>query len=46
MELFENWSEVKETLLDGLDTKKRKIVSALMENQKKQILKTFFIIVN
>lgn len=38
MELFENWSDVKETLLDGLDTKKRSVVSTLMENQKNYML--------
>lgn len=37
-ELFENWSEVKETLLDGLDTSKRHIVGTLLENQKQHIL--------
>ena len=36
--LFENWSEVKETLLDGLDTQKRQIVGTLLENQKSHIL--------
>jgi hypothetical protein len=36
--LFENWSEVKETLLDGLDTHKRQIVGTLLENQKSHIL--------
>lgn len=36
--LFENWSEVKETLLDGLDTQKKQIVGTLLENQKSHIL--------
>jgi hypothetical protein len=36
--LFENWSEVKEALLDGLNTQKRGIVGALLENQKNHIL--------
>jgi len=37
-ELFENWSEVKETLLDDLDQTKRQIVGTLLENQKQHIL--------
>lgn len=37
-ELFENWSEVKETLLEGLDGQKRGIVGTLLENQKQHIL--------
>lgn len=37
-ELFENWSEVKETLLEGLDSNKQKIVGTLLENQKQHIL--------
>ena len=36
--LFENWSEVKETLLDGLDSTKSQIVGTLLENQKQHIL--------
>lgn len=31
---FENWSETKESLLEGLEGSKRQIVSTLMENQK------------
>jgi hypothetical protein len=38
MELFENWSEVKEALLDGLDSSKKEIVSKCLENQKAHIL--------
>ena len=38
MELFENWSEVKETLLDGLNSSKRQVVGTLMENQKNFML--------
>lgn len=38
MELFENWSEVKGTLLEGLDASKSKIVGQLLENQKQHIL--------
>lgn len=34
MELFENWSEVKEALLDGLQGNKREVVSKVLENQK------------
>jgi len=37
-EIFENWSEVKEALLDGLNTQKKQIVSTLLENQKAHIL--------
>jgi hypothetical protein len=37
-ELFENWSEVKEALLDGLDGSKKSIVGTLLENQKQHIL--------
>lgn len=37
-DLFENWSEVKEELLEGLDNQKRQIVGTLMENQKQHIL--------
>lgn len=38
MELFENWSEVKDALLEGLDTSKKQIVGTLLENQKQHIL--------
>lgn len=38
MELFENWSEVKEALLDGLEGGKKEIVGKLLENQKQHIL--------
>ncbi len=37
-ELFENWSEVKEGLLDGLAGSRRQIVGTLLENQKQHIL--------
>lgn len=37
-ELFENWSEVKDALLEGLDTQKKQIVGTLLENQKQHIL--------
>lgn len=37
-ELFENWSEVKDALLEGLDTHKKQIVGTLLENQKQHIL--------
>ena len=37
-DLFENWSEVKDTLLNGLDSTKRGIVGTLLENQKNHIL--------
>lgn len=38
MELFENWSEVKDALLEGLDAHKKQIVGTLLENQKQHIL--------
>src|SRR5882672_423727 len=38
MELFENWSEVKEALLDGLSGSKKEIVGKLLENEKQHIL--------
>lgn len=37
-DLFENWSEVKESLLDGLSPQKSQIVGSLLENQKQHIL--------
>jgi len=37
-ELFENWSEVKDALLDGLDQGQKQIVGTLLENQKNHIL--------
>lgn len=37
-ELFENWSDVKDALLEGLDTNKKQIVGTLLENQKQHIL--------
>jgi len=33
-ELFENWSETKAALLEGLDATKQKVVAPLLENQK------------
>lgn len=37
-DLFENWSEVKDALLDGLASDKVALVGALMENQKNHML--------
>ena len=37
MELFENWTENKEALLEGLSERKKAIVAPLMENQKQYI---------
>ena len=37
-EMFENWSETKEALLEGLEADKRKIVAPLLENQKNQMM--------
>lgn len=33
-ELFENWSETKAALLEGLDATRQKVVAPLLENQK------------
>lgn len=33
MELFENWAETKSTLLEGLDQRRAKVVSQVLENQ-------------
>lgn len=33
-ELFENWTETKEALLDGLDANQQKVIDPLLENQK------------
>jgi hypothetical protein len=33
-EMFENWGETKEALLEGLDPKMKEIVSPVLENQK------------
>lgn len=38
MNLNENWTEVKETLLEGLDNSKRDIVGPLLENTRKHML--------
>ena len=40
MELFENWSESKETLLEGLPESKKKIMAPVLENCKKSLLET------
>lgn len=37
-DLFENWSDVKDTLLDGLPPQQQQIVGQLLENQKGHIL--------
>jgi len=37
-ELFENWSETKAALLEGLDAEKQAVVAPLLENQKNYIL--------
>lgn len=38
MDILQNWAEVKSTLLEGLDSQKKKIVAPLLENQKEHIL--------
>jgi hypothetical protein len=40
MQLFENWSEAKSALLDGLPTSKKQIVESCLENQKKYLTET------
>jgi hypothetical protein len=40
MELFENWAEVKDTLLEGLPESKKKILAVALENQKQYISET------
>ena len=40
MELFENWSETKQALLQGLTEQKKAIVAPLLENQKQYITET------
>lgn len=37
-ELFENWSETKSALLEGLDAEQQSIVAPLLENQKNYLL--------
>jgi hypothetical protein len=37
-ELLENWGEIKEALLEGLDGSKKEITGTLLENQKTQVL--------
>lgn len=37
-EMFENWGETKEVLLEGLNGDQKKIVSPLLENQKDYLL--------
>lgn len=38
MNLNENWTEVKDTLLEGLDNSKKKIVAPLLENTRNHLL--------
>ena len=40
MELFENWQETKETLLEGLAENKRKILAPVLENQMQALQET------
>lgn len=37
-ELFENWSDIKSGLLEGLDQRKANMVGIVLENQKQQIM--------
>jgi hypothetical protein len=40
MELFENWQETKETLLEGLSESKKKILAPVLENQMQHLQET------
>lgn len=40
MELFENWQETKETLLEGLSEGKKKILAPVLENQMQHLQET------
>lgn len=40
MNLFENWSETKSALLEGLDKRKQAIVAPVLEQQKKYLTET------
>lgn len=40
MELYENWAEVKDTLLEGLPESKKKILAVALENQKQHLAET------
>lgn len=40
MELFENWQETKETLLEGLSESKAKILAPVLENQMQHLRET------
>lgn len=40
MELFENWQETKETLLEGLNDSKKKILAPVLENQMQHLQET------
>lgn len=40
MELYENWAEVKDTLLDGLSESKKRVLAPVLENQKQYLQET------
>jgi hypothetical protein len=40
MELFENWQETKETLLEGLSESKKRILAPVLENQMQHLAET------
>lgn len=40
MELFEQWTEAKGVILEGLSERQKKIVAPLLENQKQYIMET------
>lgn len=40
MDLFENWTETKEVLLEGLSERKKAVMAPLLENQKRYLAET------
>ena len=40
MELYENWTETKETLLEGLSESKKRILGPVLENQMQHLQET------
>lgn len=40
MELYENWQETKETLLEGLSENKKRVLAPVLENQYQHLLET------
>jgi hypothetical protein len=40
MDLFENWTETKETLLEGLSESKKRILAPVLESQRQSLMET------